>query len=57
MAHIVIPDDLVDKLRPLVENDWEREQREEKKKVISATDVVMRLALQAYNQAKKKRAL
>jgi roadblock/LC7 domain-containing protein len=57
VAHIVLPDDLIDKLRPLYENDWEKEQREEKKKMLSANEVMMRVATQAYEQHKKKRPL
>jgi len=56
MAHIFLPDDLIDKLRPICETAWEREQREEKKKVISPTDVVLRALNKVYEAGLNKRS-
>jgi hypothetical protein len=57
MAHMYLPDELIDKVRPLCETAWEKEQREEKKKVLSPTDVVMRILQRAYDSGKKGRSI
>ncbi len=57
MAHIFIDNALIDKLRPLYEDAWEKELREKENKPISANEVVTRIVRQAFEAAKKRRAI
>lgn len=57
MVHLQIPDELIDKVRPFFENDWDRERRETGKKPLSPSEVVIRMASWAYAQKTKKRTL
>jgi hypothetical protein len=57
MAHIIIPDNLIDTLRPLYETAWEKELREKEKRLVSANEVIFRIVTQAFEAAKKRRAI
>jgi hypothetical protein len=43
MAHLKLPNDLINDVRPFVETCWETKQREEIGVIISATEVIERL--------------
>lgn len=57
MAHLYIPDELIDEVRVIIEKDWERKRRMEKKLILSATDVVIRALNMVSDQAKNRRSL
>ncbi len=54
MAHLQIPTDLIQKLRPYYETEYEREQREERKRTVSDNSLVLRILQQLYDQKKKR---
>jgi hypothetical protein len=57
MAHVYLDDELIEKLRPLYEDEWEKSRREAGKKMITANEVVTRIVRQAYDSAKKRKAI
>lgn len=48
MVQVVLPQELVDDLRPFVETVWETRQREENGVLISATEVIKRALEYVY---------
>jgi hypothetical protein len=57
MAHVYLDDELIDALRPTVEDEWERSRREAGKKQVSDSEVVTRILKAAFNSTKKRQAL
>jgi len=53
MAHVYLDDELIDSLRPTVEDEWEKSRREAGKKQISDSEVVTRILKEAFNSLKK----
>jgi len=42
LVHIELPNDLVSQIRPFFETPWEAKVREEQKRIISASEVLVR---------------
>lgn len=57
MAHLYVPDELIDEVRLIIEKDWERKRRTEKNLLLSATDIVIRALNMVSDQGKNRRTL
>jgi hypothetical protein len=57
MAHVLLPADLLNKLRPHYQTEWEKEQEASGQKIVGNNKLVLRILQQVYEEKKKKRPI